>query len=389
MTATNASGTYEYWTGMVGEVVYDRADICLGGLSISKERSEVIDFSRRIVEFTYTALKRNHRHRDFEDGSPSLDFYAFLTVFRPKAWAGLLVMCGAFALAICVLVAFKSKKFYFPTPTKFVSPTMWGASMYGLSLIQLNYFRGIGELRWSSHLAQLFVSVYGFFIFCVYSSDLTATMTAGGSLKLPTTFSDILEEGFSLYMLKGTLQHSVLSTADPETPMRKVFDHNVILEDWPSDGNLEPLIQKIVADKYTLFFGNYLDFFKDDRLVVIDEFKESIKSGIHIAYTKDAEFTDLFNYHIDRLYQTGNLDNILHKWLELDRPADYSDRIFVEEARSIGIWDLMLPSSLLLAAASVSAALLAYEVATKRCKEKVEDEFPTDRKVWYNDKVLY
>uniref|UniRef100_W5L9F6 Glutamate receptor n=1 Tax=Astyanax mexicanus TaxID=7994 RepID=W5L9F6_ASTMX len=73
------------WNGMVGEVVYKRADMAIGSLTINEERSEVIDFSVPFVETGISVMVS----RSNGTVSPS----AFLEPYSPAVWVMMFVMC--------------------------------------------------------------------------------------------------------------------------------------------------------------------------------------------------------------------------------------------------------------------------------------------------------
>ncbi|TSO37044.1 Glutamate receptor ionotropic, NMDA 2C [Bagarius yarrelli] len=73
------------WNGMIGEVVYKRADMAIGSLTINEERSEIIDFSVPFVETGISVMVA----RSNGTVSPS----AFLEPYSPAVWVMMFVMC--------------------------------------------------------------------------------------------------------------------------------------------------------------------------------------------------------------------------------------------------------------------------------------------------------
>nr|ABY26544.1 NMDA receptor NR2C subunit [Apteronotus leptorhynchus] len=73
------------WNGMIGEVVYKRADMAIGSLTINEERSEIIDFSVPFVETGISVIVP----RSNGTVSPS----AFLEPYSPAVWVMMFVMC--------------------------------------------------------------------------------------------------------------------------------------------------------------------------------------------------------------------------------------------------------------------------------------------------------
>ncbi|XP_053467411.1 glutamate receptor, ionotropic, N-methyl D-aspartate 2Ca [Ictalurus furcatus] len=73
------------WNGMIGEVVYKKADMAIGSLTINEERSEIIDFSVPFVETGISVMVA----RSNGTVSPS----AFLEPYSPAVWVMMFVMC--------------------------------------------------------------------------------------------------------------------------------------------------------------------------------------------------------------------------------------------------------------------------------------------------------
>ncbi|XP_076155215.1 glutamate receptor, ionotropic, N-methyl D-aspartate 2Ca [Alosa pseudoharengus] len=83
------------WNGMIGEVVYKKADMAIGSLTINEERSEIIDFSVPFVETGISVMVA----RSNGTVSPS----AFLEPYSPAVWVMMFVMCLT-VVAITVFV---------------------------------------------------------------------------------------------------------------------------------------------------------------------------------------------------------------------------------------------------------------------------------------------
>uniref|UniRef100_A0A8C4NDQ3 Glutamate receptor n=1 Tax=Eptatretus burgeri TaxID=7764 RepID=A0A8C4NDQ3_EPTBU len=83
------------WNGMVGEVVYKRADMAIGSLTINEERLEIIDFSMPFVETGISVMVS----RSNGTVSPS----AFLEPYSAAVWVMMFVLCLS-VVAIAVFV---------------------------------------------------------------------------------------------------------------------------------------------------------------------------------------------------------------------------------------------------------------------------------------------
>ncbi len=77
---------------MVGDLFYDRADICASGLAMSLERQEVADFSFGFLRTMLTLTTRNPGFSQIEgktdDEVGSVDSLSFLHIFALWGWIG-------------------------------------------------------------------------------------------------------------------------------------------------------------------------------------------------------------------------------------------------------------------------------------------------------------
>ncbi|CAN0005284.1 unnamed protein product [Lampetra planeri] len=83
------------WNGMVGEVVYKRADLAMGSLTINEERLEVIDFSVPFVETGISVM--------VSKGNGTVSLSAFLEPYSAAVWVMMFVLCLS-VVAIAVFV---------------------------------------------------------------------------------------------------------------------------------------------------------------------------------------------------------------------------------------------------------------------------------------------
>ncbi len=159
-----------------------------------------------------------------------------------------------------------------------------GLSYCGLSVLQLSSSSSTEVATYSSKILLWTIWTSGFFIFTAFTSDLTAIMTAGASQQLPKSFEDILDREYSIILSKGALAASILANSDPGTPARKVYDKQSKEIVYPLDGNLEPLISQIVDPPRTAYFGTFVQFTKDNRLLVVRDFKDITPTQFQLAF---------------------------------------------------------------------------------------------------------
>ncbi|XP_071043007.1 glutamate [NMDA] receptor subunit 1 [Parasteatoda tepidariorum] len=86
------------WTGMVGELVYERADMVVAPLTINPERSQAIEFSKPFKYQGITILEKKH--------PKSSTLASFLQPFQKTLWILVMVSVHVVALALYLLDRF-------------------------------------------------------------------------------------------------------------------------------------------------------------------------------------------------------------------------------------------------------------------------------------------
>ncbi|XP_035666987.1 glutamate receptor ionotropic, delta-2-like isoform X2 [Branchiostoma floridae] len=83
------------WSGMVGQLVNDKADIALAAFTITAQRERVVDFSERYMDYgTGLLMMRSNKEKQ--------NYFAFLLPFQPVVWACLLA--AIFVVAIMLFI---------------------------------------------------------------------------------------------------------------------------------------------------------------------------------------------------------------------------------------------------------------------------------------------
>ncbi len=91
---------------MVGDLYYDRADICAAGLAMSLERQQAVDFTFGILSTMQTITARNPGYREGKEASDeagSINSLSFLHIFALWGWVGVAIMGIVFAFTYALI----------------------------------------------------------------------------------------------------------------------------------------------------------------------------------------------------------------------------------------------------------------------------------------------
>ena len=91
------NSTTEQWSGLIGELVRGEADIALGDLTDSQERSMVVDFTQSFIDTGIGVLVKvqRHRHRKILTG--------FSAPFTVALWIGIIILIHVVLLCMWTL----------------------------------------------------------------------------------------------------------------------------------------------------------------------------------------------------------------------------------------------------------------------------------------------
>ncbi len=332
---------------MVGQLLNDEADICLSALALTSDRAQAIDFTLSLVTspVTITGLKPGNNIKG--------GYKAFLKVFTYTTWIGLGIMALALGISTSIVLGNTNLKIYWKT-------FQLGVIHFGLSCLQLGNIIS-GKLNaWK--ILQLTIALCGYLIFTAYTSDLTAILTVGQPGRLPRNFKEIISDGYRILAAKGAWPAVNMKNKPPGSFMRKAFDNHTTLYQY--DGDMDSIVHKMSADPKLLYYGDSMHFSKHRNLEAVSDLEEIYKFLLPIGLQKDSELRIMLNHHILKMKQSGLLSKLFRKWMQDDSPGDWSERIFEEQATSIGYSNVLLPV-LILVGGSLTSILLA-------CLEKLK-----------------
>ena len=179
------------WSGMVGELLYKRADIALAALSVMTERERVIDYTISYYESVgYTIMMKFHP-------KPTA-FFAFLNVLRHYIWSCVLSAFFGSALFIWILDKWSGDS-YQNNPEKYkdddekriftLKETVWFCIM-----AMTPQGGGATPKGLPAYIVSVSWWLFGFIFVASYTANLGAYLTILRMLKPPQSFRDLREQ---------------------------------------------------------------------------------------------------------------------------------------------------------------------------------------------------
>uniref|UniRef100_A0A669F5X6 Glutamate receptor n=1 Tax=Oreochromis niloticus TaxID=8128 RepID=A0A669F5X6_ORENI len=304
------------WNGMVGEVVYKKAEMAVGSLTINEERSEVIDFSVPFVETGISVMVS----RSNGTVSPS----AFLEPFSASVWVMMFVM-------LLIVTAIAVFLFEFVSPLGFNRNLAQGKDPHGPSftigkaiwlLWGLVFNNSVPVQNPRGTTSKFIVSVWAFFavIFLAsYTANLAAFMIQEEFVDQVTGLSD--KKFQSPYSYSPPFRFGTVPNGSTERNIRKNYpDMHQYMTKYHQTGVVDALISlktgKLDAFIYDAAVLNYMAG-RDDgcKLVTIGSGYIFATTGYGIALQKGSYWKRLVDLAILSIIGDGEMEELEAQWL--------------------------------------------------------------------------
>jgi len=333
------------WRGIVGNVNSSKAQIGCSGLTATLERSEGVDFTFGELEEINTLITAK------EAAKKTLDASAFIHVFRENLWIYYLLLL----MLITVVVTM-----HMNNSDSHVSNVANSSWMVLNMCLQLDAITHLNSFSWRITFASAVICNY--IAFCMYTCYLTAQLSASSNGQQLHSFQDLLDEEYVLYLNFGSLQHSLLANADPNSAKYMAYKKNSIyLSNMHICDSTICRIELLKQNAKSVIFDSSLTFAHYDGIKVWTKLNGAHYFQLAIALAKDSDLTSLFNYNLIKLYQSGTIERLRYKWMQDSIPGDMTKRIFAEEASPMGYLNVLFPTSIIVAGAILCLALVTLE----------------------------
>uniref|UniRef100_A0A8C1CZ50 Glutamate receptor n=1 Tax=Cyprinus carpio carpio TaxID=630221 RepID=A0A8C1CZ50_CYPCA len=320
------------WNGMIGELIGKRADVAISAITITPERENVVDFSKRYLDYSVGILMTKTEER--------LNIFSLLAPFDLAVWA-----CIAAAIPVVGVMVFLLRRVQSvrtqnppgphqpaPVTTSFQS-AIW--IVYG-AFVQQG-----GESFMSSMALRIAMGSWWLFTLIVcssYTANLAAYLTVSRMDNAVRTFQDLSKQTelsygtvrdsavFEYFRVKGTNpleQDSTFAELWRTINKNQGQDNSVTS---PAEG-----IRKVKRDPYAFLWDmavlEYAALTDDDCTLVVTGNSMSSK-GYGLALQHGSPYRDLFSQKILDLQEKGDLDILKQKWwprkgrCDLDKHAE-------------------------------------------------------------------
>ena len=322
------------WSGIVGMLVDKTIDISAIGLLMMPER-------RIAVDLCYPTFREENTLMTAITTKNKLNVWVFMEIFPITAWA------ATFAFTIVTALSFSLMA------RQSISQ---GMTLMVRLFIQLGY-----DVRTPTKASRMLVLVSAMsfcVIFIYYTSDLTTRMTTEPPKLSIRSFEDVITKGYKVVAYEDGMD--ALIDAPRGSAMEDVYKNHMLGPGY--DDKYEAIsvfLNEYSGDKVLLYgvFDPYSEHELEKQLTGLNV-EEGFPIFEGVGLQKNSEFTEMFNYHIFKLYEMGVMDRLKHKYV--DKP---NKEFGFPEAITLGYENLLFPFGFIVLGMILAASAILVEHA--------------------------
>ncbi|KAF5891371.1 glutamate receptor ionotropic, delta-1 isoform X1, partial [Clarias magur] len=376
------------WNGMIGELINKRADLAVSAITITPERENVVDFSKRYMDYSVGILMRKPEEK--------INIFSLFAPFDLAVWACIAAAIPVVGVLIFLLNRMQSLRCQ---NTSGAPPNISSSLHSAVWLVYGAFVHQGGDSAVGSVALRIVMGSWWLFTLIVcssYTANLAAYLTVSRMDNTIRTFQDLarqvdLDYGtvrdsavYDYFRAKGTNpleQDSTYSELWRTISKNNGQDYSV---SSPSEG-----IRKAKKGPYAFLWDmavvEYAALTDDDCTVTVSGNSMSSK-GYGIALQHGSPYRDLFSQKILELQEKGDLDVLKQKWWPRSGRCDPgSQRGAPSDGRSLKLHSFagvfcVLAAGLVLACL-VAALETFWSSSSSHCRREQPKEVTKDYRV--------
>ncbi|XP_022238810.1 glutamate [NMDA] receptor subunit 1-like, partial [Limulus polyphemus] len=299
----------KFWTGMMGDLVYEKADMIVAPLTINPERSQVIEFTKPFKYQGVTILEKKQ--------PKSSTLASFLQPFEQTLWILVMVSVHVVALALYLLDRFSPfGRYKLPNSDATeedalnLSSAIWFA--WGVLLNS-----GIGEGTPRSFSARVLGMVWAGFAMIVVAS-YTANLAAFLVLDRPETSLSGINDARLRNPLENFTYATVKGSAVDMYFRRQVELSNMYRTmEGKNYDTAEEAITAVKSGELNAFIwdSSRLEYEAAQDCDLVTAREQFGRSGYGIGLQKNSFWADRVTLALLEMHESGHMENLDNKWI--------------------------------------------------------------------------
>ena len=344
------SGT---WNGMVQEVYSMRSDIALSDFAITKQRSEVVDFSPPILE-SDIGLFIKYPERESS-------WLTFIRPFDHNLWFSLggLLFVFAFVLSLTYYLGYE----------KTVNPDSFTFS-YNIFLplvAQMGQGSVLEPKSVSSKMVFLTIFLFSIIIITSFSAKMISFLAFVKIDPEIETLEDVIASDFKICTVEGTTEADLFKKAQDGTIFKQVYDEKILENQGSLVETVDQALKKIINEKFVFFYSKASVINRiNDKCEILS--LAGAEGSWYLAYIwgKNLPHGQFFSYFTNTLGEEGVLNKLEQKYVAKPR----SDCAATTEFVSMGFSNIISAFAMLFTAGMAAVAVCVLELFVNKWKKR-------------------
>ncbi|XP_036402753.1 glutamate receptor ionotropic, delta-1 [Megalops cyprinoides] len=307
------------WNGMIGELISKRADLAVSAITITPERENVVDFSKRYMDYSVGILLTKPEEK--------INIFSLFAPFDLAVWACIAAAIPVVGVLIFVLKRMQTVPSRNPPAPHQPAPSISTSLQSAIWIVYGAFMQQGGDSVVSSMALRIVMGSWWLFTLIVcssYTANLAAYLTVSRMDNTLRTFQDLSKQTDLAY---GTVRGSAVYDYFRAKGTNPLEQDSTFAELWrtisknngqdysvssPSEG-----IRKAKKGPYAFLWDKavveYAALTDDDCTLTVTGNSMSSK-GYGMALQHGSPYRDLFSQKILELQEKSDLDVLKQKW---------------------------------------------------------------------------
>lgn len=373
------------WNGMIGELINKRADLAVSAITITPERENVVDFSKRYMDYSVGILHRTPEEK--------INIFSLFAPFDMAVWACIAAAIPVVGVLIFLLTRMQMLRSQNP-PGAHHTSSMSNSLHSAIWIVYGAFVQQGGDSVVGSVALRIVMGSWWLFTLIVcssYTANLAAFLTVSRMDNSIRTFQDLARQMDYAY---GTVRESAVYDYFRAKGTNPLEQDSTYAELWrtisknngqdfsvssPSEG-----IRKAKKGPYAFLWDmavvEYAALTDDDCTITVAGNSMSSK-GYGIAMQHGSPYRDLISQKILELQEKGDLDVLKQKWWPRTGRCDLNSHSNAQpDGRSLKLHSFAGVFCILAAGLLLACLVAALEMwwNSNRCRQEQPKEVTKD-----------
>ncbi|KAK1881412.1 Glutamate receptor ionotropic delta-1 [Dissostichus eleginoides] len=366
------------WNGMIGDLINKRADLAVSAITITPERENVVDFSKRYLDYSVGILLRKPEEK--------INIFSLFAPFDLAVWACIAAAIPVVGVLIFLLNRLQALR---SSATQNAPQGQPANGVVGSGSLQSAVWIVYGAFV---HQVALRIVMGSWWLFTLivcssYTANLAAYLTVSRMDHAIRSFQDLARQMEVDY---GTVRDSAVYDYFRNKGTNPLEQDSTTLRVQPSEG-----IRKAKKGPYAFLWDlavlEYAALTDDDCTITVSGNRFSSK-GYGIAMQHGSPYRDLFSQKILELQEKGDLDIMKQKWWPRTGRCDLNSHASAHpDGRSLKLHSFAGVFCILAAGLLLACLVAGLEAWWKshRCREEAPKEVTQSRVHTEDTATLY